>query len=195
MRTRAAWAAATILAPATAWAHPHHGAGDAHDFLHGFTHPVSGLDHILAMVAVGLLAAWLGGRALWLLPAAFVAMMVAGAGWALAGFGLSFVEAGIALSVVAFGAALALGWRPAAGIAAAVVGVFAIFHGYAHGAEIPPGVSGSGYGAGFVLGTALLHAAGIALWLGLARLADERALRLGGAAIAVAGTAILGGYL
>jgi urease accessory protein len=193
-KLRAAACAAVLVAmPGAAFAHP--GAGDAHGFLHGFAHPVGGLDHVLAMVAVGLFAARLGGRALWLVPASFVLMMVAGAAWALAGHGLSFVEAGIALSVVAFGLVLALGRSLPDGIAAALVGVFAVFHGYAHGAEIPADASGFAYGAGFVLATALLHASGIVLSLGVGRLADGRILRLSGAAIAMAGGAILSGYL
>lgn len=189
----AAWAAAMAAVPDMAFAHS--GAGDVHGFLHGFAHPVGGLDHVLAMVAVGLLAARLGGRSLFLVPASFVLMMIAGAGWALAGHGLSFVEAGIALSVVALGLALAVGRSLPGGIAAALAGVFAVFHGYAHGAEIPADISGVSYGAGFTLATVLLHLAGIALALGVGRLADGRILRLGGAAIAVAGGAIVSGYL
>jgi len=189
----AACAAAMAAMPGAALAHT--GAGEAHGFLHGFAHPAGGLDHVLAMVAAGVLAACLGGRARWLVPAVFVLMMVAGAAWALAGFELSFVEAGIALSVVASGLALAIRPNVPAGIAAALAGIFAVFHGYAHGAEIPADVSGFAYGAGFVLATALLHLTGIALWLGAGQAADGAVIRLGGAAIAVAGAAIFGGYL
>ena len=189
----AAFAVAMTAIPGAAFAHT--GAGEAHGFLHGFVHPVGGLDHVLAMIAVGLFAARLGGRALWLVPASFVLMMVAGAGWSLAGYGLSFVEAGIAFSVVALGLALAIGRTLPDGIAAALVGGFAVFHGYAHGAEIPADVSGLSYGTGFVLATVLLHLTGIALWLGVGRFADGRILRVGGAAIAVAGGALFSGYL
>ncbi|SLN64385.1 HupE / UreJ protein [Roseivivax jejudonensis] len=136
----------------------------------GFTHPLFGLDHVLAMVAVGLWAAMLGGRAVAAVPAAFVGAMVVGFGLAMAGLWLPFVEPMILASVVLIGLLVAIAARvPVAG-GAAIVGVFALFHGFAHGGELGAAAPG-GYLAGFVLGTALLHAVGIGLGLGLARLA------------------------
>jgi len=188
-------AAALTLAPATAFAHG--GTGDAYGFLHGFMHPVGGLDHVLAMVAVGLFAALLGGRALWLVPAAFVAMMGAGGLLGIGGVELPFVEFGIAASVIVFGAAVAL--RSAAPIAIAIglAGVFAVFHGHAHGAEMPAGASGLGYAFGFMLATALLHAAGIGLALASGRLTARSGLlaRAAGGIVALAGVGMLTGMV
>ena len=155
-------AAFFALAPTVAFAHPEH---DGASLISGFMHPLGGLDHIIAMVAVGLLAARLGGRALWLVPASFItAMALAGLAGS-AGMGLPYVETGIAVSVVVLGAIVAL--RVAMPIAAAMglVAFFAIFHGYAHGIEMPETASGLAYGAGFVAATVLLHGIGIGLGL------------------------------
>ena len=180
-----------LLVPGAALAHPGH--GEAVGFAHGFAHPVAGLDHVLAMVAVGLLAALRGGAARWVLPGAFLGMMAAGAGLGAAGAALPFAETGIGLSVVAFGLAILLGLRlPLPGLVA-LVGVFAVFHGYAHGTEMPETASGLAYGLGFLAGTALLHAAG----LGLGLLAGERrrAAPALGAAVALSGLTLLAGAL
>lgn len=135
-------------------------------FAAGFSHPLFGTDHILAMVAVGLWAALLGGRALWMVPAAFVGTMIAGFVAALAGAPLPFVEPAILASVVVIGLLAAVALDVRVGVAMAMVGFFAFFHGHAHGGEI--GEAGAGaYAAGFALATALLHAAGVALGLGL----------------------------
>lgn len=130
-------------------------------FASGFLHPLGGLDHLLAMFAVGLLAAQLGGRALWLVPGAFLAMLGAGATLGFAAIDLPGVEYGIAISLIAIAlpAALALG-MPAT-VAMLYVGTFAIFHGHAHGSELPAGGEMLGYVAGFTAATALIHAAGI----------------------------------
>lgn len=186
-------ALALIGATAPAFAHPGH--GDAHSFVHGFIHPIGGLDHMLAMVAVGLFAAHLGGRALWAAPAAFVTLMAFGGALGMNGVDLPFVEAGVALSVVAFGVILATGVALPAGLAAGLVGFFAIFHGHAHGAEMPADASGAAYAAGFMAATATLLVAGIALGLGAGRLASMRAVRLGGAAMAAAGVGLLAGWI
>jgi urease accessory protein len=183
-------AAAAVFAPTAALAHPGH--GDALGFAHGFLHPVGGLDHVLAMVAVGLFAANLGGRALWAVPASFMALMAAGGALGMAGFGLPYVETGIALSVLVLGAVVALGARWPVGAAMALVGAFAIFHGHAHGAEMPPDASGAAYAAGFVAATGLLHLAGIAIGLAVRSVAVRR---LGGAAVALAGVALLAGAI
>ncbi|MBV9066587.1 MAG: HupE/UreJ family protein, partial [Methylobacteriaceae bacterium] len=149
------------LVPSAAFAHV--GLGDTSGIAHGFMHPLSGADHVLAMVAVGLFAARLGGRALWLVPLSFVAMMVFGGVLGIAGVDLPYVEIAIGLSVVVLGLVVAAQVNPPLAIAMAVVGSFAIFHGHAHGAEMPETASGLAYGAGFVIATALLHAIGICL--------------------------------
>lgn len=169
----------------------HVGHGETHGLMHGFAHPIGGADHMLAMVAVGMLAAILGGRALWLVPASFMVMMAAGAGLAMAGFSLPFVELGISLSVIALGLAVALQLPLPVVAAMGVAGFFAVFHGFAHGAEMPIDASGASYAAGFLAATALLHLLGIAIGLGFNRLtmtSSRAALsRLAGGAIAIAG--------
>ena len=193
--TRALTAAVSLL-PTAALAHP--GVGAAHGFVHGFAHPLGGIDHILAMVTVGVFAWQLGGRALWLVPTTFVVVMAAGGCLGIAGIPLPFVEIGIAASVIALGAVVARGVKAPVAIAMAMVGVFAIFHGYAHGAEMPASAGGSAYAAGFVLATALLHIGGIALGFLIGR-AGERlgqyTYRVGGALIALAGVALLAGTI
>lgn len=198
MRTGLRWglaALAMVAAPASAFAHT--GIGHASGFISGFTHPIGGLDHILAMVAVGVFAAYLGGRALWLVPAAFVAMMAIGGWIGVQGFAVPYVEAGIAASVIVLGLAVAARLTLPAVAAAALVGVFAIFHGHAHGAEMPMDASGLGYAAGFMLATALLHGAGLGLGIGGAKLGrrSELALRAGGGGMAALGIAILAGVI
>lgn len=188
-------ALAALLTPSLALAHT--GVGDTHGFVHGFAHPLGGLDHMLAMVAVGLFAAHLGGRALWLVPASFVGVMALGGAVGMAGIEIPFVEAGIALSVIVLGAAVALQVALPTIAAMALVGFFAIFHGHAHGAELPQGASGLGYAAGFLIATALLHAAGISLGLAIGRLGARglRTAQLGGTAMALAGAGILTGLI
>jgi urease accessory protein len=190
--TLSAAAAMTLLSGA---GHAHTGAGAADGFAHGFMHPVGGLDHVLAMVLVGLLGASLGGRAIWALPAAFLAMMAGGGVLGLSGFALPMVEAGIAGSVIILGAALALKLNPGVLAAAAVCGFFAVFHGFAHGAEMPVDASGAAYGAGFLLATALLHAAGAAAGVAFSKLGGAPVARLAGAAASLAGIAIFTGAL
>lgn len=194
--TRAALALFVVLLPGTAFAHIV--AGDAGGFVHGFSHPISGLDHILTMVAVGLFAAHLGGRALWLVPLAFVSVMAAAGLLGMAGVVLPFVETGIALSAVALGLAIALRLNLSTSAAMALVGFFAIFHGHAHGTEVPDNVSGLAYGVGFVSATALLHLAGfgIGVTTGCAgQVYGRRLLQIGGGAMSLAGLAILVGII
>ena len=189
-------ALAVALAPAIASAHT--GIGATTGFLHGFWHPIGGIDHVLAMVAVGLFAAQLGGRALWAVPATFVAIMAAGGTLGMAGVALPAVEVGIALSVLVLGLVVLAGRRWPLGLAMALVAVFAVFHGHAHGSEMPIDASGLSYGLGFMLATALLHLAGIGLGIGLGRLAATEGGRLtqaSGAAIALAGVVLLAGAL
>jgi urease accessory protein len=159
-----------LLIPSLALAHTGIASHEHAGFLAGLAHPLTGADHLAAMLAVGLWAVSLSGRALWLVPASFVALLAAGA--VLGGFGLALpaVEPMIALSVVALGLAAAVRVQAPVAAAAALVGGFALFHGQAHGAEMPALASPLLYGAGFVVATAALHAAGIVLgrtaWLG-----------------------------
>ncbi len=186
-------AAALAALPNAALAHTF-GAHDA-GLVHGFLHPVGGWDHLLAMVAVGLWAAQRGGKALWALPTAFVGAMIGGGLLGLAGIGLPQVELGIVLSVVALGALIALQSRLPLLASAGVVALFAVFHGQAHGAEMPEAAQPLLYGLGFALSTALLHGAGIGAALSLRRLVDggksALALRGTGAAVGLAGMALL----
>ena len=126
-----------VFAPVVALAHTGH--DDASGLAHGFVHPVSGIDHVLAMVAVGLLAAQYGGRALWLVPLSFVVAMAIAGVIGMAGIVIPVAEVGIGVSVVVLGLAIAFQLRPPTFVAMAVVGFFALFHGYAHGAELPDG--------------------------------------------------------
>lgn len=193
--SRLVLSAATLLTAAATSAQAHTGAGGADGFVHGLAHPIGGLDHMLAMVAVGLIAARLGGRARWLLPLSFLAMLVLGA-FGLAGAGLPGVETGIGASVVLLGLAVAVGLPMPAGIAVALVGFFGIFHGIAHGSEMPEAAAAIQYGAGFVLATASLHLVGMGLH-GVRGRVDAafggRALQMVGSAMALAGIAILAG--
>lgn len=180
--------------PTAAFAHT--GVGATNGFAHGFMHPMGGLDHVLAMVAVGLLAARLGGRALWLVPSSFVTMMILGGIAGASGFGLPLVELGISGSVLVLGFVIALGRGLPIALAMALVGFFGIFHGHAHGTEMPVDAQSFPYGAGFVLATMLLHAAGLALGMGADRLAGSwsaKASRVAGATMAAAGAGIMAG--
>lgn len=183
---------ALALVPAVAFAHT--GAGDTGGFIHGFGHPVSGLDHILAMVMVGLFAWQLGGRALWLVPATFVLVMTMGGALGVAGIEVPFVEVGIALSIVVFGATVALGIQAPTMIAMGIVGLFAVFHGHAHGAEMPETAAGFAYAAGFMSATAILHGAGIGIGFLIGRVGEQHrssVVRAVGGVAAVTGVGIL----
>ena len=194
MRTSLARAiiAALSLVPTAAFAHT--GVGDGHGFVHGFAHPLGGLDHILAMITVGLFAWQLGGRALWLVPASFVLAMTAGGALGMADIPMPFVELGIAASVLVLGIIVAVGVKAPVAIAMGLVGAFALFHGHAHGTEMPIDTSAAAYAAGFVLATALLHAGGIALGILIGRLSDvygRIGYQVSGGLVALAGVAIL----
>jgi urease accessory protein len=192
-------AGAVALLAEAAPASAHVGAGDAHGLLHGFSHPLGGIDHVLAMVAVGVLAASIGRRAVWMVPATFVAMMGVGGclGWSQAA--VPHVELGIALSLCVLGALIAFKAPLANTVAMAVCGLFAIFHGYAHGAEMPSDASGLSYAAGFSLATALLHVTGIVSVLALTRTLPRKTAgsirEISGAAIAVIGIGLLTGSI
>lgn len=184
------------LSPTIAFAHT--GIGHTAGFFHGFEHPIGGIDHVLAMVAVGVFAFVLGGRALWLVPLSFVGMMVVGFALGIAQLGLPFVELGIALSSVVIGATAALGRPMPVALAMALVGVFATFHGHAHGAEMPDTAAGLTYAFGFIAATALLHAAGILAALGVSRVIGrygKAPAQVAGAVFALGGIGVLAGWL
>lgn len=184
------WLIALIaLVSLPALAHSDHGL--AGGFLAGLLHPVGGLDHVLAMVAVGLWGAQLGAPALWVLPVAFPMVMAMGGFLALAGLPVPGVELGIALSAIVLGAAVLGAVRPPLAVAATLVAAFAIFHGHAHGVELPAGADGLAYSMGFVAGTGLLHGAGIALGLIQRLPRGPGAIRGLGAAISAAGVYFL----
>jgi urease accessory protein len=188
IRGNAALAAALIF-PCTAFAHT--GSGDAAGFVHGFAHPLGGVDHLLAMVAIGVLAAHLGGRALWRVPGTFLLAMALGGMLGMSGVALPSVELVIPMSVVVLGLAIATRTIVPPLSAVALAGVFAVFHGHAHGAEMQDG-SGWGYAAGFLMASGLLHAAGIAIGLTLNRL-REPVLR--GVLAATGGAMVLAGFM
>ena len=201
------------MLPSLAYAHV--GTGETGGFLHGLTHPVSGLDHICAMLAVGLWAAQTGGRSIWAVPLTFVSVMALGGMLPLLGIGLPFVEQGIALSVLLLGVLIAASVRLPLWLSSSMVGLFALWHGHAHGTEMPALASGIEYVLGFMLATVLLHVVGIAFGVGMQRLpvlmkllairlgyqeaiakslvmslaegARERAIRAAGASIALCG--------
>src|SRR5215468_5679008 len=182
-----------LLLPVTvtpALAHEGSGTGG---FLGGFAHPLLGLDHIVAMVAVGLWGAFLGPPAIWILPIVFPLVMAGGGVMGILGVPLPGVEIGIAISAVVLGLMVALAVRPPLWVAALLVGAFAIFHGHAHGGELPPGTDAVAFSVGFVVATGLLHLTGIAFGL-LARWPIGRVtVRAAGGVIALAGLAFLSG--
>lgn len=169
----------------------HTGLGQTFGFSAGLAHPFGGLDHAIAMLAVGLVAAQIGGRAQWVLPLSFLGTMAGGGMLGAAGLALPWVEAAIALSICAAG--LALVCRPKLPLAACagLTGAFALFHGHAHGAEMPEILSGLAYGAGFLVATAVLHTLGLAIGIVLGASPARSALRLAGGGVALAGLFIL----
>ncbi|MEA2928936.1 MAG: urease accessory protein [Hyphomicrobiales bacterium] len=180
---------ALLAAPALA----HSGEGGAGGFLSGFMHPVFGLDHVVAMLAVGLWGVFLGPPALWLLPIVFPLVMAAGGVLGILGVPLPAVETGIAASAVVLGVMVALAARPPLWAAAVLVGAFAIFHGHAHGKELPDGANAVAFSAGLVIATGLLHLTGIAFGQFARWPAGRIAVRAAGGAIAAVGLAYLSG--
>jgi len=172
-----------VAAPALA----HEQSGQAAGFVTGLLHPISGLDHILAMVAVGLWGAQLGLPAIWVLPVTFPMMMAVGGFLGLIGVPIPGVEIGIALSALALGVMVAGAFRPPLWAAMLLVGAFAIFHGHAHGTELPPGQSGLTYSIGFVVATGCLHGVGITIGLLDRWPWGKVALRGAGTVVAVGG--------
>ena len=160
-------------------------------FVAGLQHPFSGLDHLLAMIAVGLWAVQLGRPALWHLPVTFPAVMAAGAALGMSGVALPLVEVGIAGSVLVLGAAVALALRPSLVLSVALVALFGLLHGFSHGAELPAGASALAYGAGFIAATFVLHATGIAAGLLAGRMPVRFAAQAAGGSIAALGALLL----
>ena len=178
---------ALVLLLAALPAGAHTADGVAGGFISGFLHPVAGWDHVIAMVAVGLWGAFLGRPAVWLLPVVFPMVMALGGALGVVGVPLPGVEIGIALSAVVLGAMVALAARPPLAVAAVIVGVFAIFHGHAHGTELPQSASPIAYSLGFVIATGLLHAVGIGFSLLSRWPLGQQLVRAGGGAIAALG--------
>jgi urease accessory protein len=184
---------ALLIAAFTSPAFAHTGESTG-GFLAGLTHPVFGPDHVVAMVAVGLWGAFLGPPAIWLLPILFPLVMAAGGVLGILGVPLPAVETGIASSAIMLGLMVALAARPPLWVAAVLVGAFAIFHGYAHGKELPDGANAVAFSAGFVTATGLLHLTGIAFGLAARWPAGRLAVRGAGCVIALIGLVYLGGY-
>lgn len=190
---KASLAALTAIATAgfTSAAFAHIGDHSHMSFAEGLAHPFTGLDHLLAMVAVGLWASQIGGRALWLLPLTFPVVMAAGAAVGFGGAQLSWVESGIAASVLVLGTLIALRARPSLAISVPLIGLFALLHGYSHGVELPASVSALTYAGGFIAATATLHLVGIGLGLVASRIPVRFAAQSAGGAIAALGAVLL----
>lgn len=173
----------------------HDSGGLAGGFYSGFLHPILGWDHVVAMVAVGLWGAFLGSPAIWVLPIVFPLVMAIGGALGVIGIPLPAVETGIALSAIVLGAMVAFAVRPRIWVAAVIVGAFAIFHGHAHGTELPSAANPLAFSLGFVIATGLLHLSGVAFGLLTRWPAGTTAVRSGGAIISVVGLAFLAGIL
>lgn len=187
--SRAVLLGLVVMLPGVALAHTGHGPSAS--LAEGLRHPLLGLDHVLAMVAVGLWAAQQGGRARLALPAAFLAVMLAGGLLGMAGGALPAVEVVVVGSVLALGALIALGRPLPWSLAMAIVGGFALFHGLAHGAALPGAAGGALFGAGLLLASAALLGLGIGLGRMLERAASPRVLRYAGAVVLVGGLGLL----
>lgn len=174
-----------FLLPGIAFAHT--GVGETTGFMHGFSHPIGGADHMLAMIAVGLWAAQIGGRALWVVPGTFVGVMVLGGIFGFTGVPVPFVEEGILVSILILGILIAGAFKVPLIYSSLIVGLFAIFHGHAHGAEMPESISAASYAVGFALATAMLHLAGIGLGVLMQKANLQSVSRFAGSAIALSG--------
>lgn len=184
-----------VLAFTSAGALGHEAGGIAGGFFNGFVHPLLGWDHVAAMVAVGLWGAFLGSPAIWLLPVVFPMVMAMGGALGVMGVPIPGVEAGVAASAIILGAMVALAVRPPLWVAALLVGAFAIFHGHAHGTELPEAANPLAYSLGFVIATGLLHLGGIAFGLLVRWPAGRLLVRSGGGLIAAAGVGFLSGAI
>ena len=184
-----------LMLGAASSAHAHEANGLAGGFYSGLLHPVLGWDHVAAMVAVGLWGAFLGNPAIWILPVVFPLVMSIGGALGVAGVMLPAVETGIAASALVLGAMVALAARPPLWVAAVLVGVFAVFHGHAHGTELPAAANPLAYALGFVIATGLLHLCGIAFGQLIRWPSGRVVVRAGGGIIALAGAGFLTGLV
>lgn len=173
----------------------HQGAGATGGFVSGLMHPIFGWDHVIAMIAVGLWGAFLGNPAIWILPIAFPMVMAFGGALGVAGVPVPAVETGIAVSAIVLGAMVAFAARPPIWVATVIVATFAIFHGHAHGSELPAAANPLAYSAGFVIATGSLHLTGIGFGLLVRWPAGQVAVRTGGGLIALGGLAFLSGVV
>ena len=171
-------------------AHAHVGIGETSGFLRGIGHPLSGIDHICAMVAVGLWASQMGGRSLWLIPLTFLFVMATGGLLGMSGITLPFVEQGITASVLILGVFIAAAIRVPLAASVTLVGLFALCHGHAHGAEMPASASGLQFAMGFVLATAVFHALGIGLGVAMQKQGRPMVVRFAGLAIICCGACL-----
>ena len=189
--SRRAFFTVALLAPAVASAHPDL-PGHTHGFAAGLTHPLSGLDHLLAMTAVGLWAVQRAGRAIWAIPLAFVSLMVLGGMLGMAGLGqIPLIDQAVAASVLILGIFIATSARLPISTAILIIGLFAVFHGYAHGAEMPASASGLLYGLGFVIATAMLHLCGMAIGVAAQKTNSLKLVRCAGCAMALCGLGLM----
>jgi urease accessory protein len=179
--------AVVVIATAANPAHAHSIQGTTTGFAGGFEHPLTGPDHFLAMFAVGVWGAQMGGRSVWTLPVVFPLIMTVGGIAGMSGLVLAHVETGIAVSVLVLGAAITFAWRPYEWVPLLMVAIFAIFHGYAHGVELPNAADPTAFAAGFVIATGLIHICGIAVGLWLSKPVRGLIARGIGALIAVGG--------
>lgn len=177
--------ACLFLVSASSFAHT--GVGQASGFLHGFGHPIGGADHMLAMVAVGLWAAQIGGRALWVVPCTFVSVMVLGGMLGISGVPIPYVEEGILVSILVLGVLIVGFFKLSLLYSSLIVGLFAVFHGHAHGAEMSDSFGAAAYAIGFSLATAMLHLVGMGLGVVMQKTNLQMISRFAGGAITLSG--------
>ena len=185
MKTKILLLFTLLFSSTNLFAHPL--LGTQSGFSNGFFHPLSGLDHILAMLAVGIWAAQMGGKAKWIIPITFVGIMSVGGMLGMNNISLPFAEIGILVSVIVLGVLILAGIRLPILVSSILVGVFALCHGHTHGTELPAAASGVMYAAGFALTTIVLHLSGIGFGTAVNKIANEKIVKLSGAMIAIAG--------
>lgn len=174
-----------LFLPSIAFAHT--GVGQTTGFMHGFSHPFGGADHLLAMVAAGLWGSQIGGKTIWIVPCTFVSVMMIGGFLGFSGVPLPYIEEGMVASVLMLGILIAGAFKLPLRYSTSIVGFFAIIHGHAHGAEMPGTVGGVPYTAGFALATAMLHLVGMGLGIPLQKTNLQMINRFAGGAIALSG--------